>query len=581
MTTTRSARPDPTQNLALAELRRIAKLGCTPLVRVDRIGMASSDLLVRLRIRTDEIVVKAAGLPIRSDHEDVVAAVPRSFPLIPPSTHVLHGRFVGYPHVLQGDRLCLYLDLHQEWHPEHGVVGFLNQLWWWLEGAAAGRFDARTALYHPVGGVLHATAGTPTVVVRAALDLGTWGMALRWLHRRTPARLDLMRRPRCSEDLATAVVALPAPLGYGAGTTLDCICANLSYVGQPRNAFLHALAMASARNPLRSPVHFLLCVPGTRSSSHDREINHLICGRIAGKAIEPLRKAAKEQGALLELTSSDIPYDTPIEWCQVSEERRSMTTRRDHRRPVNAFMDTHAVVWGCGGLGSWTGEFLARAGVARVTLCDPANVTGGLLVRQDYTEHDIGGTKAEALARRLASVSDTLVVEIIEEPFALLAERNLPACDVLIDATVNNAVASGVGMIWNSTTTRPLVARISTDRATCTLGLLTITRPGTGPTPEDADLLTRERVVTEPLLEPYQCFWDPPAPSEEVNPAPGCSVPTFHGSAADLAAVTGSMISLLGPHLLVDVSAGSHLISLPHSHVDRSVGHRWIDVHLD
>lgn len=539
--------------------------------------MAGSDLVVRLRIRTCEIAVKSGGLPIRSDHEDVVAAIPVSFPFIPPSAHVEHGRFVGYPHILQGDRLCLYLDPDQEWHPEHGVVGFLNQLWSWLEGAAGRTFDTRTALYHPVGGVLHATAGTPTVVARSALGLGERSMSLRWLHCRTPARLDLVRRPSSPDDLSAAVVALPAPLHYGAGNTLDRICTIFDYIGQSRRAFLHALAMASARNPPRSPVHFVLSVPATRSSSQDPETNHLICGRIAGQDIDPLRTAAKEQGALLQLTLSDIPYAASIEWCRVSEERQTMTTRRDHRRPVNPFRDADVVVWGCGGLGSWAGEFVVRAGAARVTLCDPAHVTGALLVRQDYTESDVGTTKAEALGRRLASLSDTVAIEIVQEPFTLLATGQLPDCDVLIDATVNNAVASALGMIWTSTIKCPLVARISTDRATSTLGLLTISRPGAGPTPEEADLLTRQRVMIEPLLEPYRCFWDPPAPSDEVNPTPGCSVPTFHGSAADLAAVTGSMISLLGPHLLAHGTAGSHLIGLPHSHVGRS-GHHWIDV---
>jgi len=103
-----------------------------------------------------------------------------------------------------------------------------------------------------------------------------------------------------------------------------------------------------------------------------------------------------------------------------------MTTRRDHRRPVNAFKGASVVVWGCGGLGSWAGEFLVRAGAARITLCDPADVTGALLVRQDYTESDVGTTKAEALARRLAAVSDTVAIEIVQAPFTLLAEGQLP-----------------------------------------------------------------------------------------------------------------------------------------------------------
>ncbi len=471
--------------------------------------MAGSDLAVRLRLRTDEIITQPGGLPIQSDHEDVIAAIPAVFPLIPPSVSVEHRRFVGHAHVLQGDRLCVYLDPEQEWHPAHGVVGFLNQLWSWLEGAAGGRFDARTALFHPVGGVLHATAGTPTVVVRDPLDLGRRAMGLRWLHRRTPARLDLMRVRRAADDLAAVVVAVPAPLRYGAGSTVGAICSNFDHIGQSRDAFLHALAMTGARNPPGAPIYFVLGVPHG-AAAHDQQINYLICGRIGGHAADQLRTAAKEQGALIRLPLSIDLDATPVDWCRVSEERQAMTTRRDHQLPVNAFKDADAVVWGCGGLGSWAAEFVVRSGASRIRLCDPTHVTGALLVRQNYTEGDIGTTKAEALARRLSDVSDTVAIEIIHTPFALLADGQLPECDVLIDATVNNAVAFGVGAIWATTTTRPLVARISTDRTSSTLGLLTIVRPGTDPTPEQADLLTRQHVMSEPELEPFRCFWDPP-----------------------------------------------------------------------
>ena len=131
-----------------------------------------------------------------------------------------------------------------------------------------------------------------------------------------------------------------------------------------------------------------------------------------------------------------------------------------------------------------------------------------------------------------------------------------------------------MSMLWTTTANRPVIARISTDRATCTLGLLSVTRPSDGPTPEFADQLAAQAVLDDPALEPYRCFWDPPAPSEELNPAPGCSVPTYHGSAADLAAATGSMISLLGPHLAPGSPPGSHLVALPHSHA--ADGHVWL-----
>jgi hypothetical protein len=78
----------------------------------------------------------------------------------------------------------------------------------------------------------------------------------------------------------------------------------------------------------------------------------------------------------------------PIEWCDVSEERVEVTNRRDSRRPTRHLDGIRAVVWGCGGLGSWVAEFLTRAGVARLSVCDrPTPIHGGLLARRDRPEH--------------------------------------------------------------------------------------------------------------------------------------------------------------------------------------------------
>jgi hypothetical protein len=55
---------------------------------------------------------------------------------------------------------------------------------------------------------------------------------------------------------------------------------------------------------------------------------------------------------------------------------------------------------------------------------------------------------------------------------------------------------------------------------------------------------------------------------DELVPTRGCSVPTFHGSAADMAAVAASLTSLLGSHVSATVPvSGTHLIALPHSPV--------------
>lgn len=571
----RPNRPTSTQAGALARLRRIAKDGGTPLVRAEQVSMTSGQLVVRLRINTSGIEVVRGGLPVDADHEDVLAVFTPSYPLLPPLAGVDHDRFVGHAHVLQGDRLCVYLDPEQEWHPDHGVVGFLDRLWRWFEDAAADRFDARTALYHPVGGVLHADRDTPTVVVRSEPGDGNQTFSRRWLRQRSSHRLDLVRQDEAAGGPQAAVITLSRPLRYGAGTTVAGLSAALLGAQHPKAVdVLGFMAQTAARNPRGDPIYFVLAVPDSETDTQSPR--HLVCGRLPGPAAEQLRRAALRDGAFLRLTKADIPFDAPIEWCTVSEERQAATTRRDSGRPVSAYAGKHVVVWGCGGLGSWTAEFLTRAGVARITLCDPANISGGLLVRQDYEELDIGTNKAAALERRVQAIRDNIAVDVVGGLSVLADNGGLPACDLVIDATVSNTAGALLTATWASTTQRPLVARISTDRATSTLGLLTVTTPAHGPTPEEADRQTGDAVRRTGSLEPYLSFWDEVSPEDELTPTPGCSTPTFHGSAADLAAMAGTLVSLLGPHLDASQLIGSHLAGLPHG---PAPGHRWVGVH--
>lgn len=555
------------QTRALRELQAIAGAGTSPLVAVRRRGLFDGTLLVDLRLDTQDLTVATGGMPVDGGHEEVVLGLPASYPLAPPVVEVLHNRFVDHPHVLAGRRLCIYLDPAQEWHPDQGVVGFLTRLWTWFQDATAGAFDERTALYHPVGGVLHATEGTPTVVVRAELDVHAQTVIWCSLRRRSAARLDLAMRSRGESPVP--VFLLGGQLSYSAGTSVAQLLALARAGGQPLPHFLELLAQASAAAPAGAPTYFLLAVPAVTGA------RHLLCGRVAAAKMRRLRAAAQRQGPLVRITQSDVDSDLPIEWCTVSEERSSRTTRRDQARPVAPYQGTHIVVWGCGGLGSWAAEFFARAGAARLTLCDPALVSGGLLIRQDYTETDVGMTKADALAGRLRAVNDNLTVDTVPGA-SLLTESGLPACNLLVDATVSNSVGVLLRATWATTVERPVVARLVTDRATCTLGLLTVTQPGSGPDPETVDRRTGELVAQQPQLEAFRRFWDPPGAGDEVVPAPGCSTPTFHGSAADLATVCGTLVSVLGPHLNAPDIAGAHLVAAAHTSTG-APAHTWID----
>ena len=551
---------------ALREIERFAADPSNPVTKADALGFDDEGTLgLRLTLNTTDLEVVEGGLPL-SSREEVIIPIPFYFPWDVRFPLVDHDRFVGHAHVLVGRSLCIFLERAQEWHPSLGISGYLDRLWTWLTDAAAGRFDARAALFHPVGGVPYSTPGCPTIVVREALDLGNQTYRKRWLRERTPTRLDLVAEPGGSLEIP--IIALPGQLSFGVGATMGDLRDNVDRVrkGVASDA-LQYIDDTIRRTPTGNPQYFLLAVPRPKGSGP--EDVHLIAGRMSSTEADRIRSSSRTKKPI-----ASLGEDTPIEWCLVSDERAQRTTRRDVRRPVASFKGKTIVLWGCGGLGTWIGEFIARAGAKKIILADPGTVTGGLLVRQDFDESDVGAGKALALQRRLRAIHDRLEV-VVEQGFtSITASGDLPDCDVLIDATINNSVGAAIEAVWATSRKRPLIARLCTDRATSTLGLMTVSRPGSGPGLDDLDERAGKTVENDPELEPFRCFWEEPGHGDEIVPEPGCSVPTFHGSAADLASITGVLTSLLGRHVGVD-NPGTHLVGLPHG-PGATVPHCWI-----
>jgi len=269
---------------------------------------------------------------------------------------------------------------------------------------------------------------------------------------------------------------------------------------------------------------------------------------------------------VITLDPAKIDVNLQIEWCNMSDERREVTTRRDDSRPVNGFQGKTVHVWGCGGLGSWIAEFIARAGAAHITVCDPGVITGGLLVRQNYVEDDIGRSKADALAARLRAIRDDLTVTVAEG--ALPDDpSDFVAADLIIDATVSNSITQYLDEFAALPERKALIAQVATDVKSGTLGILNLCSPGLQLKPSEIDQNAGHTITSNGELELYHGLWRESLDDHELIPTRGCSVPTFHGSAADLAAVAATLVSLLGNHLRQTPTAlsGTHLIALPHA----------------
>ncbi|GAA4907679.1 hypothetical protein GCM10023405_31490 [Streptomonospora salina] len=373
------------------------------------------------------------------------------------------------------------------------------------------------------------------------------------------------------------IVTLDSDLPLGAGSDLVRLLRKVDnpYAGSPdpRAAFrtmpvnagisktlLTVLGTSAIRKPEGVPQAVVIAVPHPAGGPP-----HLLVASIPASGADHLRtlmRAGRKEGFVTEVPPEKVAADTPVEWWRVSDDRAEVTTRRDWSRPVAAFSGKTVHIWGCGGLGSWVADYVVRAGAKEVTLCDPGSITTGLLVRQNFTEADVGNAKVEALARRLRAINDTVKVSV--HGTVIPDELDLTAVDLIIDATVSiaisrvlDSVAAGLG--------RPALAQMATDARTGTLGIMSVSMPNLTGGPLSIDRQAGKRVLSDGTLEAFHDLWNTSEMNAEIIPTRGCSTPTFHGSAADLAGVAASLTSILGSHIgAVTPVSGTHLISLPH-----------------
>ena len=144
---------------------------------------------------------------------------------------------------------------------------------------------------------------------------------------------------------------------------------------------------------------------------------------------------------------------------------------------------------------------------------------------------------------------------------------NSVASDLIIDATVSNAITQCLDTFAALPERKALIAQVATDAKSGTLGILNLCIPNPQLKPSEIDQNACRTITSNGELELYHRLWQESPDDHELIPTRGCSVPTFHGSAADLAAVAATLVSLLGNHLLQTPTAlsGTHLIALPHA----------------
>lgn len=485
----------------------------------------------------------AIGVELQ-DVESVLVRIPSDYPLRMPMAVITHDRFATLPHVVWNSWICLYLS-EDDWDPSHGMFGFVERLLTWFQHVAEGTASGPDQPWDPpitraswYDGMLVVAPDVPDTLED---DPALWS-ATAVLEQVGPGRFALrswvdgdIRNAAAGEDgLLAPVVGLPEPVAFSYPRHLGELMGGVR--GQQGGAAFHVLAKAVATpydvpdgvDPDRVLPLVLVVSPAPRYVKGGSR-----CAHIAAWWVDTLE-------------STEFSPSTPLSWMTVYDQRPRTTVRRDSTRPTDWLAGKRVLLLGCGGLGAPTAEFCARAGTARLDLVDRAVVRPGVLVRQPFTLDDIDRPKVDVLRLRLEAVGEDVVVcgQRVDAIDLLTDQAHSLDVDLIIDATASAGVAAALErMRWTRDGPNLPVLSLTVghrcDLATATLSLPTATGGG-------SDVLRRLAVTAlqnDSLHDVLDDLLPDPPRTEMFQPEPGCSDPTYVGSAADLASFAGQLLN--------------------------------------
>jgi integrative and conjugative element protein (TIGR02256 family) len=541
------------------------------------------------------------GIEVRARERFEVVVSP-GFPFEVPLAWSVHLRWAGTPHVQWGRHLCLYLAPSVEWNPTDGMRGFITRLSEWLQRAAAGTLDPDGQPLHPPAVYGKAEAGRVLIHPdvgdrvpwaadgsgRASTTLFAWCVVrkrridvLEWLDQSTAVDRVLDDNAPVFDHgkpyIVMPTVLIAGQFGSEYPQTVQSLSEGLSAHGYSRDQLLWDLASSTLINrQLRKrqkaqdktaagklwdenddddvPL-FTGMIVGTPS----RRVDGVACqAHLAAWRLDSLSsRMADLFGSARSLSETDLPErvrelalgwfeSAKVAWMSVMEMRPEVTNRRDADTPASWLAGKRVLVMGCGALGGPVAEFCVRAGSSELTVADSGVVGPGILVRQSFTDGDIGRSKAAALAERLSQIRPELdVVPVVGNVRTTLfgPHDDLTEFDLVIDATADASVRAVVERARkNLQVCPPLVAMVIGHEAT--RGLVTTSL--TGASGGGADTFRKVALLASSHAAAWADMGDdlfPDEPRTELFfPEPGCSAPTFVGSAAQTAALAGLML---------------------------------------
>lgn len=576
----------PGQREALEELHAIAEEGGLQLVSVvepDEPGPLTVDVV----LDCSDAVHAEGGIALRR-RERLRLSIDPAFPFILPTVRTPHTRWAKQPHVQWGNQMCLYRSRATEWNPADGMFGYFKRLLLWLRRAAAGELD-------PVGEPIHPPVAYPksnlAIIVRAdaprAEGTDSWtGLAVlveqkpglweltAWLPLDGCVPAAMAARIPGRRVIVAPILVLPEPIGfeyprYGVELFIAMIDQQVS-----TRLYVVALGLALKINALlydsgTAPLLAVVGAPG-RGVVGEQLATHLVAWQVDADAAPLLHavidvlgedgdEQARQHADQVRDEARNWLLRAPLAWTRIYEMRAETTMRRDERTSTSWVRNRRVLVLGAGALGAPTAEHCVRAGASEVHVVDDATVHPGMLVRQPYLPSEIGQAKATVLVDRLAQIdpTGTTVVPHVRDASALVLDPEFVAgFDLVIDATADRTVRHMIEIAHREAPDRwpPLVTMMIGHEAA--RGIATVTPRGGSAA--GVDLLRKVGLAarsTDRLSDVADDFY-PRDAHELFTPEPGCSDVTFRGSAADVTALAGQLLTAATADLMQPGTAG-------------------------
>ncbi|SFM21990.1 integrative and conjugative element protein, VC0181 family [Desulfomicrobium norvegicum] len=565
------------QALALEQLYEIAgsSKGTLEIIGEPEADEKGGFISVRLSIAT-KYYQRAGGFTFRN-REMLWMKIFSNFPFTVPDLNFSHTRFMGQPHVQWGSHICLYQSSETEWQPNDGLYGFFQRVDEWLAAAGKGELDPDDAPLHPP--VAYTTSKTQFIFNCDAPNLeadSRFWIGRADLIKKREGRFDVIAWVGLDNwdteeqpEYVAAAILLSCPLPMEYPETIAGLLNALERNGVSFELFYALLKVFGTKVPKNNPTYIVVGAPMRRKEAGAPLRQHLKAWEIDATTVTALHNIVfgtdDISQAYYEFAKWMVTAKTL--WCRVFENRPEVTNRRDLGSVLASVEGKRILLLGCGAIGAVVAEHLVRAGVKSLILVDNGIVSPGILVRQKYSDCDVGLAKSQCLARTLAGIGLPIEIEFRFDNLTrgIIDNFDLVNVDLIINATASASVAHGIEHdLQRVCFLMPMISLSVSSAAQC--GSVVVKMPRFNSGIIAIDRLTRIGVMKDNANHPVvKAFWPNKSEVKLFQPEPGCSKPTFTGSSADLAAHASTLLNIGLQRIwrLESDQAGSDLVPAP------------------